>query len=149
MIWGALSGVGRGPLHFLPPGTMVNGTRYLQILREKLPTFMEIQRCTHFLQDGAPCHTSRAVKEWFRTEDIQLISPWPGNSPDLNVIENAWTKLKAKVSEYNPASIPSLIAAIKTVWCTEISNEYCIQLAHSMPERIRLRLKIRGKHVKY
>ncbi|KAJ4428893.1 hypothetical protein ANN_25886 [Periplaneta americana] len=40
-----------------------------------------------FQQDLAPCHTSRKTTEFFNKKNIQVL-PWPGNSPDINPIEN-------------------------------------------------------------
>jgi hypothetical protein len=42
------------------------------------------------------------------------VMDWPGNSPDLNSIENCWAYMKAKL-KMNPAitSLPKLVEAIK------------------------------------
>jgi hypothetical protein len=40
-----------------------------------------------FIQDNAPCHTSKATKEWFKTQHLNVLD-WPVNSPDMNIIEN-------------------------------------------------------------
>ncbi len=58
---------------------------------------------------------------------------WPGNSPDLNPVENLWTVLKDKVAEKQPTSIDNLKSAIAEVWAKEITQEYCQNLVHSMP----------------
>ena len=45
-------------------------------------------------QDINPVHCSMGVQRWFaRRLEIELI-PWPPKSPDLNVIEHKWAKLK-------------------------------------------------------
>ena len=61
MAWGSFSWLGRGGLEFLQKGKMMNGVRYHWILDEKLELFMTQHGTTHFLQDGAPCHTSKIV----------------------------------------------------------------------------------------
>lgn len=149
MVWGAISANGRCGLSFLPPKTIMNGQKYLEILKEKLPAFMEIKNTTIFQQDGAPCHTCKSVKSWLETEDFELLQPWPGNSPDLNPIENCWTTLKMKVSEKLPTSFAHLCEAIKEVWVKEISVDYCRKLVHSMPDRIDEVLKNKGLPTKY
>jgi transposase len=78
MVWGCFSWRGRGGIEFLKTGEMMNGLRYRQLLEEKLEFFMDRHGCTHFLQDGAPCHRSKIVTAWFRQRpNIQLVD-WPG-----------------------------------------------------------------------
>ena len=74
---------------------------------------------------------------------------WPGNSPDLNPIENLWTVLKYKVSEKQPASVKELVDAIKAVWVHELSAEYCRSLVESMPKRLEAITKAKGGPTKY
>ncbi len=42
-----------------------------------------------FMQDGAPCHTARAVMNYLRERNVTVLD-WPGNSPDMNPIETLW-----------------------------------------------------------
>ncbi|GFV98447.1 transposable element Tcb1 transposase [Trichonephila clavipes] len=39
------------------------------------------------LQDSAPCHTTKYLKDWYHSKIVESLS-WPGNSPDFNPIEN-------------------------------------------------------------
>lgn len=149
MVWGAIAARGRCGLWFMPPGTTVNGGVYLNILKEKLTTFMTMRGCSHFLHDGAPCHRTRAVLEWLREERVELVGPWPGNSPDLNPLENCWRVVKEKVANHNPTSSKHLEEVIKQVWCLEITPEYTDRLMCSMPDRIKQCLKVHGLHTKY
>jgi hypothetical protein len=60
MVWVCFTGTGgRGSLYFLPPKTTMNGQRYMD-MKEKLVFWMRHHQATHFLQDGAPCHTSKS-----------------------------------------------------------------------------------------
>ena len=74
---------------------------------------MDIQGCTVFQHDGAPCHRAGPVKHWLAEQDIEVLEPQPGSSLNLNPIENLWLNMKQKVSNMNPTSKADLIAAIK------------------------------------
>lgn len=150
MVWGCVSGAGgRGGLWVMPKNTTINGTVYLNILKEKVNNFIQIHGATHFQHDGAPCHNTKIVKDWLAAQEITVIGPWPGNSPDLNIIENVWKIMKNKVSALNPSSEEKLIECIKKVWVSDISIDVCRRLAHTMPNRIREVLKNKGYHCKY
>jgi len=133
----------------MPPGTTINGEVYLDILRQHLKHDMQIKFCKFFMHDGAPCHKKRAVMNWLRDNRIQVIGPWPGNSPDLNPIENAWDHLKTKLEELKPSSITDLKMKINEVWENHFSVDYCKSLIHSMPRRIAAVLKQGGGLSKY
>ena len=106
----------------MPEETFVNRTVYLNVLKEKLLIFMKISRCTHFQRDGAPCHQTKAVKKWLDDNGFQILGPWPGNSPDLNPIENCWVILKQKVAARNPSSLSHLKLGVKEIWIKEITS---------------------------
>ena len=87
MVWGCFSSQGRGGLYFLPKGQTMNASRYISVLDDHLLHFMSIHGCTTFQQDSAPCHKANSVMNWFQTKKVRVVK-WPGNSPDLNPIEN-------------------------------------------------------------
>ena len=87
MVWEAMSRKGVAALSFLPPGTTINGAKYVQMLSEKLKLHLQVHNCQIFMQDGAPCHRSKVAKNFLDSNNIDL-HQWPGNSPDLNPIEN-------------------------------------------------------------
>jgi transposase len=76
-----------------------------------------------FLQDGAPCHASKCIKAFLAQQDFQVID-WPGNSPDLNPIENCWNHLKNMLKKKDTSSVPKLISAIKELWTQELTIDY-------------------------
>ena len=136
MIWGAMSSNGTAGLFFLPKGTTMNGARYLEMLQEKLQLHM------------APCHRSKIVSEFLKKKKIKTID-WPGNSPDLNPIENLCSLLKNKVTDRQPTSAQEMEMTIQLVWIHEITPEYCRNLVESMPRRLQAVLNNRGGHTKY
>ena len=148
MVWGAMSARGTAGLYFLQPGTTMNGTKYLDLLKDKLEIHMNVHECNVFMHDGAPCHRAKSVKSFLREKNIDFLD-WPGNSPDLNPIENLWHVMKNKVADQHPTNIESLTTAIKIVWTQEISPEYCFKLIDSMPRKIAAVIKSRGGPTKY
>ena len=65
----------------------MNSDEYIKILDDELLDFMGRHDCTTFQQDKSPCHSSRRTMAWFDDNDVRVLS-WPGNSPDLNPMEN-------------------------------------------------------------
>lgn len=82
-IWSVTSGRGTGRLH-VDKGIM-RQDQYKEVpqLREWFPNGEPFL----FMQYGAPCHTARSVKSFLKEQNIPLLD-WPGNSPDMNPIEN-------------------------------------------------------------
>ncbi len=138
MVWACfINDVGRGGLYFLPQKLMMNGDRYLDVLKNHLLPFMEIHKATHFLQDGAYATKSKKIIYFLKENKLQVID-WPGNSPDLNPIENVLAYMKNKLKEKAITSVPTLGQEIKMMWIKDISEGHFKKLTDSMPERIRL-----------
>ena len=148
MVWGCFSAHGRGSLYFLPPNETVTANKYLEILQSKLLNTMNIQQVSIFQQDGAPAHTAKTVRKWFLDNKIDVLD-WPGNSLDLNPIENMWELLKRKLAKKSPKNLQDVRYWLVRIWCQEISNELCQKLAKSMPKRIRDVLHRKGQQTKY
>ena len=152
MVWGCFSGKkGRGSIFFLPPKTTMNSDMYISVLREKLFPFMATHRVSKFLQDGAPCHTSKKSMAVLKEREKQFtVMDWPGNSPDLNPIENLWSIMKRRLKrDHTITSLEKLVEAIKRMWISEVPNSLCKRLARSMHKRVRLCIKNGGQMTKY
>lgn len=148
MIWGCFGAAGRGRLHFVEKGVTINAARYIEILKDKLHLAMTISKTTVFQQDNAPCHAAATVRRYFATEGVEVLD-WPGNSPDLNPIENLWCVMKRRVRAKCPKTIQDLKRAILEVWVKEINENYCKTLVHSMPRRIEAVIRNKGYPTKY
>ena len=122
--------------------------QYIGILEEKLHLFMHTLQCSIVQQDNAPCHASRATKKWFAENNVEVLD-WPGNSPDLNPIENLWQTVKLKMKRDRCTSISALKNELRRVWCLETTPETYATLVKSMPRRIRAVMQNKGFPTKY
>jgi hypothetical protein len=76
------------------------------------------------------------------------MGPWPGNTPDLNLIENLWSIPKRRVDKQKPTNSDKLQALIMQEWAA-ISQDVAQKLIDSMPGQIAEVLKEKGQHCKY
>lgn len=120
-------------LYVVPPKTTVNSNMYLNLLHEKMELYMRVHKYSIFMHDGAPCHRSKIITKYLRTQKIKLLD-WPDNNPDLNPIENLWCIVKNKVAKRQPFSSTTLVEAIKHIWFPDIFKAYCKSLISSIPK---------------
>jgi hypothetical protein len=89
MIWAAFLDLGACWPVFPPKNTTMRGENYETVLKGNLILFMAIHRSTHILQDSAPFHSNKCIKDFLADKKFEVINS-PGNSPDLNPIEHCW-----------------------------------------------------------
>ena len=61
---------------------------------------------------------------------------WPGNSPDINPIENMWYIKVVKINNWKPSSSKTFIKHLEKAWHGLIFIEHLQSLVKSMPDRI-------------
>ena len=77
----------------------MNSEVYLDLLKEKvIPNLRERFGTNFILQNHAPPHVAKKVKEFLAENEINLLR-WPSRSPDLSIIENVWRVMKCDVYE--------------------------------------------------
>ena len=146
MVWGCFGDKHKPNLCFVD-GYM-NSNKYIEILKENiLPLSRKDQNMT-FKDDSAPCHRAKIVKKFVDENKINVMD-WPGNSPDLNPIENLWAILKGKIRRNIIPNRRILQEEIVKVWNNEIKDEILSKLIYSMHKRIKQCIKNKGYVTKY
>jgi transposase len=150
-VWAAINSKGKTDLYFYEG--RLNSVTYQEILKKAetqlnalLPTNNHI-----FMQDGASCHTSHSTQEFLEDEckyDFWDKTEWPGNSPDLNPLENVWAYLDSKVKARMPGNKEDFKRKLKEEWA-KITPDTLRKFVSSMPRRIQAVLDADGKHTKY
>lgn len=146
MFWGFFTTNGTGSL--VPIKGMMNSVKYIEILRHRIVPFMETFDGT-FQHDLAPCHNSKLVQAFTRENNLKVLN-WPGNSPDLNPIENLWHILKNRLAKMDCTTKEKMITSAIQVWFhdEEVKN-MCAKLVESMPRRVGEVISAKGGHTSY
>lgn len=96
---------------------MTNAKQYTEVLESTLlPSVHQLVRKDFFFQDAntlLPSSQIRAIVE--EKHRIRLLD-WPAQSPDLNPIENVWSKIGYEISKNHPTNKRELIEAIIEAW---------------------------------
>ena len=99
------------------------------------------------MYSGAPPHKSKSVSKFLTEHNIKVFK-WPGNSPELNPIKNAWNYLKTKLQETRPSNIDDLQKEPKKL-CVTLGSSYFASFADSMPKRLQMVIDCKGEMTKY
>ena len=59
------------------------------------------------MQNLAPAHNPRSTRDYFANENVRLLE-WPGNSIDLNRIENVWSLVMKNLPLTLPKNVSDL-----------------------------------------
>lgn len=98
------------------------------------------------LLDKAPAHTSAECTSWLQQEGIKVVDRWPGNSPDLNPIENVWGWMKQRVYKQRLHTLQELQAAVDEAW-QAVPPHMLTKLMLGMPERLRKVKDLNGEYI--
>ena len=105
---------------------------------------MNINKCTIFMHDIAPCHRSQKVKNYLMAVKVIMLM-WPEDSSDLNPMENLSELLRRKVADKQLPSAISLVDAMKNVRIKEITPQYSQNLISSMLCHIKAVIQNKGR----
>ena len=166
MVWGAFGPLGVSELHVVGNNVKVNKEYYqeeiltkfaLPAMKKRQTTGSILQRKmvpfpsrAIFMQDGATPHTAKTSQAWCENHlpGFWKKVEWPGNSPDLNPIENLWGIMKERVNSLPPCgNRESLIQTVKSVW-SELSPDILANLVSGMPKRMKEVVRMKGDIIK-
>ena len=125
MVWGCVSSRGVGSLCFLSPKTTVNTEVYIDLLDAYLLPSVDKRFADDdfvFQHDLAPAHRSYKTAKYLKEKRIDVLE-WPCNSPDLNIIEFVWQKMKTRVQQVHLKTLEELKAVLREVWASFTQNE--------------------------
>jgi len=108
----------------------------------------ELNSNSIFMQDGTPCHRSRSTLRFLENHGMCLLSDWPAQSLDLNIIENLWATLKKNVTIRYPKNKEVLWVILQKEW-TKVDSSEVRKLYDSFPRRLQDVIKEKGLHFKY
>lgn len=160
MVWGAFWGLNKSDLYLLRRDFAAkkqgySAESYIQVLDDNL-TGIYTPDLT-FMQDNAPIHSAKKVKEWFAEMGIKVLE-WPPYSPDLNPIENLWALLKKEAFIVAPGlkdlkgkSIEAkhyLFHVLQKAW-DQLDRVVLRGLVESMSRRCQAVIDAEGWHTKY
>ena len=130
----------------------INAAKYIDIVDNNLWPVI----AAHFtdkpyvyMDDNASVHRANAVKVFMENNEINTTT-WPAQSPDLNIIENLWLKIKRSLQRRATFihTRQDLLAEIRRIW-ESVTVEYIRELYSTIPTRILEVIRMKGNLTKY
>lgn len=151
--WGAIGWHGCAPLKRVEGS--LNAARYQEIVLNDIEQlgqryagrFATRRSNWTLMQDNAPAHSARSTRQFLANRNINILD-WPGNSPDLNPIENVWGYVQARIPQVPFRRANDLWEAINESWA-DVPLCYVRTLIESLPERIAAVIKSKGHPTQY
>jgi hypothetical protein len=156
MVWACIMLGCKGPLVVLDlPGGLGGGLnlkqyreQVLDCVLSKFHTCMSLEQgAAVFVQDNACCHTSKTNLKWFVDHGIVLVTH-PPLSPDLNLIENIWCKLKHIIqSSPQKATTPEKLRCNVIEAWGQLKQENINKYILSMPKQVKAVIQAGALHL--
>jgi DDE superfamily endonuclease len=136
----------------------ITTTEYIEVLKTTLlpegaRLFSAQGISTWYLQqDNDPTHScaKQVVQEWNagKGSSVQVLSDWPPNSPDLNIIENVWSWVATEVNKLGCTSLEEFKAAVLAKLAA-VPKATLTQLYNSLHKRMALVIENGGGSTGY
>ena len=111
----------------------INSLKYQQVLAASyIPNH---KRGQILQQDGAPSHTSISTSKFLKEKKIKVLQDWPTQSPDMNIIEHVWGRMKEEAWKTKPKNLDELWEACKTAFFA-IPDDFINKLYESLLNRM-------------
>ena len=124
----------------------INSLKYQEVLAASyIPNH---KRGQILQQDGAPSHTSISTSKFLKAKKIKVLQDWPTQSPDMNIIEHVWGRMKEEAWKTKPKNLDELWEACKTAFFA-IPDDFIKKLYESLPNRMDAVLQAHGSHTRY
>jgi transposase len=147
-VFGYIAGNGRGGIdEFTENLDKTLLKKILQRNRQPILNIFPEYVMWYFLWDNDKKHTSDVVRQWLHNNGITQVD-YPPYSPDINIIENVWNNVKARVELRNAKNENEL----KKIWEDEWKNtdpSFVMRLVHSMPARCQAIIDANGDHIPF
>lgn len=148
-VWGTIGYRGLGPLKRVNGN--LNALGYQNEILHGLENFGQGlaggNKKGIFMHDMAPPHSARSTRNFLCAQNTTVLD-WPGNSPDLNPIENIWAHVQRQLPRTLPRNEQELWARIQTAW-QEVPLSVVRNVISSMPARVDEVIRNRGGHTHY
>lgn len=140
--YGALTRFG-----LLGPVFIVGGINAPRYVKEVLSELIKLVKAAFgeapftFQQDGASAHRANTTQDWLEASEISYIGRafWPGNSPDINVIEGFWPQLQDFCAPPGQYDIPHKVLKQRaTLFFKRQTPEICCSFLDSSKGRMAL-----------
>lgn len=88
-------------------------------------------------------YLAKSLTKWFTNYEVASFCDCPGNSPNINHIENLWGIIKQCLSHIITSSLPKKEVAIKQLWCS-FSDTELMRITRSIPKLSQVCSKRKG-----